>query len=325
MKFTDTGEVDVEAGRRGRRRFHVAVRDTGPGIGLEQQEAIFEEFHQADGAAPGTGLGLAISRRLARAMGGDITLESELGRGSVFTVVLPLDCRRRIGRRAGLQPAAARERRARAAQRGRRSVGRTTAAEDARRPWIPRRRLERRQRPRSTMRAACNRRRSCSTSSCPNATAEIYSDELKSRSVDQRDPGDHHVGRRACRRARRCRRARAASRSSTALVLRVLDEHAARTRGPAVVATILLVEDTPANRALATQASPGGGARGADSRDRDRRHRTGAGAASRPGADGPGASRHGRLAGVERAPRGSGRRREAADRRVHRPRHGRRS
>ena len=56
-----------------------------------QQETVFEEFHQAEGTAPGTGLGLAISRRLANAMGGDVTLESEPGQGSIFHLTLPLD------------------------------------------------------------------------------------------------------------------------------------------------------------------------------------------------------------------------------------------
>jgi signal transduction histidine kinase len=106
-KFTDTGEVEVEAGRAADGGLRVAVRDTGPGISPEQQEVIFEEFHQAQGTAPGTGLGLSISRLLARAMGGDITLESEVGRGSVFTVVLPLDCRPSSSAPAGRQPAAA--------------------------------------------------------------------------------------------------------------------------------------------------------------------------------------------------------------------------
>ena len=69
------------------------MRDTGPGISPEQQDVIFEEFQQVEATAPGTGLGLSISRRLARAMGGDVTFESEPGRGSVFHMILPLDCR----------------------------------------------------------------------------------------------------------------------------------------------------------------------------------------------------------------------------------------
>ncbi|MDQ2941358.1 MAG: ATP-binding protein [Chloroflexota bacterium] len=93
LKFTLEGEVEVETGGASESEFHVAVRDTGPGIAPEQHEAIFEEFRQAEGSSPGTGLGLAISRRLARVMGGEITLESELGRGSVFHLRLPLDCR----------------------------------------------------------------------------------------------------------------------------------------------------------------------------------------------------------------------------------------
>jgi signal transduction histidine kinase len=94
LKFTpEGGEVDVETDGASDSRFHVAVRDTGPGIAPEQHEAIFEEFRQAEGASPGIGLGLAISRRLARVMGGEVTLQSELGRGSVFHLRLPLDCR----------------------------------------------------------------------------------------------------------------------------------------------------------------------------------------------------------------------------------------
>jgi signal transduction histidine kinase len=93
LKFTVQGEVSVETDGASESEFHVAVRDTGPGIAAEQHEAIFEEFRQAEGASPGTGLGLAISRRLARVMGGEVTLESELGRGSVFHLRLPLDCR----------------------------------------------------------------------------------------------------------------------------------------------------------------------------------------------------------------------------------------
>ena len=93
LKFTGQGEVWVEAGGAAEAALRVTVHDTGPGIAPDQHEAIFEEFRQAEGAAPGTGLGLAISRRLARIMGGDITLESDRGKGSVFTLTLPLDCR----------------------------------------------------------------------------------------------------------------------------------------------------------------------------------------------------------------------------------------
>jgi len=93
LKFTRTGEVHVEAGGADESAFKVAVRDTGPGIAPDQHEAIFEEFRQAEGEEGGTGLGLAISRRLARAMAGDVTLESEPGRGSTFLLTLPLDCR----------------------------------------------------------------------------------------------------------------------------------------------------------------------------------------------------------------------------------------
>jgi signal transduction histidine kinase len=92
LKFTREGEVRVETSST-ESGFTVAVRDTGPGIDPDEHEAIFEEFRQAQGDDGGTGLGLAISRRLARAMGGDITLESELGHGSVFFLRLPLDCR----------------------------------------------------------------------------------------------------------------------------------------------------------------------------------------------------------------------------------------
>jgi signal transduction histidine kinase len=93
LKFTSEGEVHVETGGAAHSRFTVSVRDTGRGIDADQHEAIFEEFRQAEGGEGGTGLGLAISRRLARAMGGDITLESEPGHGSAFFLRLPLDCR----------------------------------------------------------------------------------------------------------------------------------------------------------------------------------------------------------------------------------------
>ena len=70
-----------------------AVADTGIGMTADQQAKLFEEFSQADVSTAqnfgGTGLGLAITRKLARMMGGDVTVTSEPGKGSVFTVRLP--------------------------------------------------------------------------------------------------------------------------------------------------------------------------------------------------------------------------------------------
>jgi len=70
-----------------------AVSDTGIGMTADQQAKLFEEFSQADAATAQrfgrTGLGLAITRKLARMVGGDVTVTSEPGKGSVFTVRLP--------------------------------------------------------------------------------------------------------------------------------------------------------------------------------------------------------------------------------------------
>jgi signal transduction histidine kinase len=92
LKFTATGHVEVEVGAINS-HLEVIVRDTGPGIEPGQQEAIFEEFRQLGADHAGTGLGLAISRRLARAMSGDVTVESQPPGGSVFRLRLPVDSR----------------------------------------------------------------------------------------------------------------------------------------------------------------------------------------------------------------------------------------
>jgi signal transduction histidine kinase len=77
----------------GREWIELAVCDTGIGMTPEQQERLFEKFSQADATTAqrfgDTGLGLAITRKLARMMGGDVTVTSEPGKGSVFTVRLP--------------------------------------------------------------------------------------------------------------------------------------------------------------------------------------------------------------------------------------------
>jgi signal transduction histidine kinase len=94
-KFTKGGEVNLKARRlvEGRDWIEIAVADSGIGMTPEQQAKLFEEFTQADATTAqrfgGTGLGLAIARKLARMMGGDVTVTSEPGKGSVFTVRLP--------------------------------------------------------------------------------------------------------------------------------------------------------------------------------------------------------------------------------------------
>ena len=94
-KFTKEGAVTLRARRvaNGGHWIEFAVADTGIGMTPEQQAKLFAEFTQADATTAqrfgGTGLGLAITRKLARLMGGDVTVASEPGKGSVFTVRLP--------------------------------------------------------------------------------------------------------------------------------------------------------------------------------------------------------------------------------------------
>ena len=99
LKFTEQGSVEVTLDLQGR-NVRFAVRDTGIGIAPHQHDLVFEAFRQADGASNrkygGTGLGLSISRDLARLLGGDITLSSDVGKGSTFTLLLP-----RIAPRSG--------------------------------------------------------------------------------------------------------------------------------------------------------------------------------------------------------------------------------
>jgi signal transduction histidine kinase len=95
-KFTDRGTITVDARQGvagGRDWITLAVEDTGIGMTPDQMRKLFQEFSQASSATAskygGTGLGLVISRRFCQMMGGDITVESEPGRGSTFTVRVP--------------------------------------------------------------------------------------------------------------------------------------------------------------------------------------------------------------------------------------------
>jgi PAS domain S-box-containing protein len=131
LKFTEAGSVTVTFGRpaptvnlarsglEAARSLVVHVRDTGIGIPADKQKIIFEAFQQADSGDRrrygGTGLGLSISRELVSLLQGEIQLESEPGRGSTFSVYLPLDVTARGAQRA--EPRAPAPPRAPAAQR----------------------------------------------------------------------------------------------------------------------------------------------------------------------------------------------------------------
>ena len=95
-KFTEKGTITIDACHRqqnDRDWITLAVTDTGIGMTPEQIGKLFQEFAQAEASTTrkygGTGLGLAISRRFCQMMGGDITVESETGRGSTFTIRVP--------------------------------------------------------------------------------------------------------------------------------------------------------------------------------------------------------------------------------------------
>ncbi len=94
VKFTETGGVGLRASWKSPGLIRFEISDTGPGIPLARQVAIFDEFEQADGSSSrsheGTGLGLAISRRIVASMGGNLRLEKSTGEGSVFAFELPL-------------------------------------------------------------------------------------------------------------------------------------------------------------------------------------------------------------------------------------------
>jgi PAS domain S-box-containing protein len=93
IKFTEQGQVHVRTERQNDGRFEIAVSDTGAGIGPEHLARIFDEFFQLKNPErdqmKGSGLGLSISKRLADAMGAKLSVKSEPGKGSTFTLILP--------------------------------------------------------------------------------------------------------------------------------------------------------------------------------------------------------------------------------------------
>jgi len=95
LKFTHQGRITVSAARNAREHtMSLSVADTGIGIAPSDQGKIFEDFRQLDNsptrAYGGTGLGLSICRRLAQMLDGSISVHSQVGKGSMFTLVLPI-------------------------------------------------------------------------------------------------------------------------------------------------------------------------------------------------------------------------------------------
>jgi signal transduction histidine kinase len=100
LKFTPAGKVTISASQSSREKVvAISVSDSGVGIAHEDQAKVFEDFRQLDSSPTrgygGTGLGLSICRRLAQMLGGSIELVSEVGRGSTFTLTLPVRARRK--------------------------------------------------------------------------------------------------------------------------------------------------------------------------------------------------------------------------------------
>jgi PAS domain S-box-containing protein len=99
LKFTDSGgRVEIRCGPKGPHQFELAVKDTGIGIKPEDLPRLFKEFDQIESGAArryeGTGLGLALTRKIVEMQAGSISVASEAGQGSTFTVILPRSCRK---------------------------------------------------------------------------------------------------------------------------------------------------------------------------------------------------------------------------------------
>ncbi len=92
LKFTDQGEIEIKVSQKDETAV-ISVRDSGIGIKKEDLGKLFNAFSRIstlDRIEEGTGLGLYLSKKIANLLGGDITAESEFGKGSVFTLTLPL-------------------------------------------------------------------------------------------------------------------------------------------------------------------------------------------------------------------------------------------
>ncbi|MDP8219237.1 MAG: ATP-binding protein [Candidatus Theseobacter exili] len=103
IKFTDNGTITISAESHINNCIIVSVKDTGPGIKEDDFSKLFQSFEQLDEVStrkePGTGLGLSICKEIVQLHGGKITVESEIGKGSIFSVILPVRERRKKDRR----------------------------------------------------------------------------------------------------------------------------------------------------------------------------------------------------------------------------------
>ena len=95
VKFTEAGSIHVQLSKSDDRHWGIFVTDTGKGIPKDEVEHIFDAFRQVEGTTTrvhgGFGLGLSIVKQLVNLMGGDISVDSELGQGSTFSILLPLE------------------------------------------------------------------------------------------------------------------------------------------------------------------------------------------------------------------------------------------
>jgi len=90
VKFTSNGQVTIGYEQPADGRITIFVKDTGKGIAEEHQKRIFEKFYKVDEYIPGAGLGLSLCHTLAYSLGGSVTVESQLGKGSVFRLDIPM-------------------------------------------------------------------------------------------------------------------------------------------------------------------------------------------------------------------------------------------
>ena len=90
VKFTTEGSICIGYDLMENNRVHLWVTDTGKGISASDQQRIFERFVKLDEYIPGTGLGLSVAKSHVQSLGGNMGVESEIGKGSTFWVDLPL-------------------------------------------------------------------------------------------------------------------------------------------------------------------------------------------------------------------------------------------